>query len=349
MFMTTRGNIFLFLSISICAHLIAQNESHTSIPAHKDRCGNIDIDSRDLLDCDDCCSQLTLAKLCVRAVKARCIDVLRIKGQDISANQMNAKTICANDVQVNRSLCVANLNVPTLCTEQLTTENACIKGVLTVNQLEQCGKFRATMAFTNDTLYNLGDLINFDAIIDDPNSNVSLAPFASYTAPKSGYYAFVLYIEEYDFMPTIPRPILGTPVSLISLLVNGIPCHRIFSPFLAFHSRQDSFCSGLLLLKAGDVITMKYNIFASSDAGLVDTPGTVILEGNGTPNHTTFKIHLLSVDCSSDDICQPCQPCQVACSVNDTPCQEPCADCPCPPTCVLSTPTNSKISRLAIT
>lgn len=318
------------LLVLVCSNTFAK-ESTTPLHVHQDR--SKEVDCRDLINCDDCCSQLNLAKLCVKSLKSRCVEATRIKAQDISTDQLTADTICTNKLNVSETICARSVDSTLMCTERLTANNACIPGVLTVNQLEECGVFRATTVLSNDILYTLGDPLPLNVIVDDPNGNVSVVPFFSYIAPRSGYYAFSLHVQQHDFQPT-NGPILGIPVALPQLLVNGIPCHHIFSPFLAFHNSQSAICSGLISLQVGDLVTTRYRVFTLSDLGFIDTPGTVILDGNGTERETSFKIHLLSIDCQDEQPCPPCQPCNIPCSISDTPCEDPCASCPCPPGCV---------------
>lgn len=212
---------------------------------------------------------------------------------------------------VTKDLCadkgsVIQLDSVSACVNQLTANNACVSN-LNANVFQQCGKYRATVAYSAPTTYTLGDKLAFDVILDDPNGNVLIGlPWMSYTAPLSGYYIVTLEIDLNSFV--IPsNPILGIPVANPQVLVNGVAFREGFTSFLSFHNAQHSILSGLISLKSGDVVTSSYNALAVSDTGFTILVGSAIASGNGTEAaQSVFKIHYLSSDCSSQPLCTPC-------------------------------------------
>jgi len=119
--------------------------------------------------------------------------------------------------------------------------------------------------------------------------------------------------------------ILGTPVSNIEILVNGVLFRQSFAPFLSFHNGQNSTISGLISLTAGDLRTTRYNVLVMTDAGFIPYVGTITMLGNGSEeNASVLKIHYLSSDCTDQVECPPCMPC------TSIPCNLPCislSDC----------------------
>lgn len=228
--------------------------------------------------------------------------------ESVCAEKIKSKKICTDDVVVNHCA-----NVHSVCASDL-----CVSNVARINQI--CGLYRATAIFSMNTTYTLGSPVNFDLVLDDPNNNVTLAPF-SYTAPVDGYYIAALQVDAIDLATA--DQILGIPVSNIAILVNGIVHRQLFSPFLAFHNQQFTNLTSILSLKAGDVVTSTYNVLIFNDiTGLTTVNGTMTLEGNGSPaNQTQFKIHYLSSDCERPE-CPPCTP-----SHCDNTCYDSCKPC----------------------
>lgn len=194
------------------------------------------------------------------------------------------------------------------------------------------------MTFAANQTYTLGDIIDWNTILDDPNGNISFIPNSHYTAPYSGYYAIMLQLDQDDIQGN--DPILGTPVANLEILVNGVLFRQTFVPFLAFHNEQKATVSGLLSLTAGDQITSRYKVLVMQDGvGLADYVGTVNILGTGTEeNGSVFKIHLLSIDCPNTT---PCTPCTTGESGTNgcPPCPELCTPCQSSP-CNICTPIN---------
>src|SRR5690606_39874383 len=64
-------------------------------------------------------------------------------------------------------------------------------------------------------------------------------------------YMITLQFDSRDLIGA--ETILGTPVSNIEILVNGVLFRQSFAPFLSFHNGQNSTISGLISLTAGDL------------------------------------------------------------------------------------------------
>lgn len=295
--------------------------------------------------------------LCANSLNVRnsaCVGAL--DAQSVCTNQVsspiiNSETICTQDLNVTNRLCVSDINVQSACATNLSANDACIN-TLRVGTLEHCGLYRATVTFATNKTYTLGDVINWDTILDDPNGNIVLAPSTAYVAPRSGYYTILLQLDQDSLEGD--EPILGTPVANLEILINGNLFRQTFVPFLTFHNEQKATVSGLLSLKAGDVVTSVYRIFVMKDGvGFDDYDGTVNILGTGSEeNGSVFKIHLLSIDCDSNTPCAPCitgesgaEGCPDECPELCAPCQpavcspcvpvgpQPCQCLCCPTTC----------------
>jgi len=307
---------------------------------------------RSELDCeDDCENELKLRKLCVNKVDAKCIDVKKLNAGQVCADesvnkklcadesnlkkvctdQLNATSACIGDLKVSGLLCTNDLNLKTACANSLVAVDICATNTLRANVFEQCGRYRATATYFNDTIYTLDNIINFDDVLDDPNGNISFAPTA-YNAPKSGYYIVTLQVDANSLVPADGNPILGSPIAHVEILVNGITAREDFKPFLTFADIQRNTLTALISVKAGDKVTARYSVHAlDQSSGFINVAGTVNLVANGTDSKTLFKIHYLSTDCPPA-LCNgtPCQPCSTVCTV-------PCATGICSP-CVAPCP-----------
>lgn len=271
-------------------------------------------------DRDDHCSPLKITNLCSHRIKAKSIAAKRLCAQKIQADHLHAE-----HATVTRKLCAHDVHAPKACLGDLTVENICSNGLTKVNTFQQCGKYRATAVFSTVTTYTLGTPVNFDVELDDPNNNQTVAPF-SYTAPLSGYYIVTLQIDQRNLQTFGGDPILGTPVANIDIQVNGVTRRQAFFPYLTFHNEQFANISALVSLRAGDVVTARYTVFALNDGGFGSVAGTVDILGNGsTDNQSIFKIHYLSSDC----VDLPCGGCNFNCETKQDQCC-PKLDCnPC--------------------
>lgn len=280
---------------------------------------------------DMCCkNELNLCKLCVKSAKFECLWSDDIKSKDICTDCLKAKTLWANNQYVN-DVCVSDtlkanhiksvdINANYICSQQGTINKLCVND-LTVGSLKYCEKYLASVTFSGDTVYSLGSNVDWNLIINDPNGNVSLAPF-SYTVPVSGYYTFSYYLNSTTL--TGPSVIAGIPVGVMTAQVNGVDLRKNNEAFLSFSDLQYSVLSSLVLLSAGDVITMKYEVLVLDPvSGLMSYPGTVIIKSTGVlPVVSGFDIHYLSsVDCSPV-ICQSCPPVELECPIVDVDCHK---------------------------
>lgn len=240
--------------------------------------------------CLDCNARIEFKCLCVRDLKAHCIE----------SKKMVSKDLCADKGSVIK------LDSDMACVNHLTANDACINN-LRANSFQQCGKYRATVVYGAPAAYNLGDLLAFDTILDDPNGNVIIGlPWMSYTAPISGYYMVTVEVDMSAFS-IVGDPVLGTPVANPQVKVNGVSFREAYFSFLSFHNSQKSLLSALISLKAGDVVTSDYRALALTDAGFTLLVGTAIASGNGSEAaQSVFKIHYLSSDCSEQPMCMPC-------------------------------------------
>lgn len=337
-----------------------------------------DCDCRNQLDLDKlCCKKIKAHKIRVKELCAEEIGSDKICANSVISKDMSTDTLCANKLQLNGEFCAQSLSSPMLCAQQvsatqadlnsaciakmgadnaciqnlialnaevtnLTANQLCVPGPLSVANLLNCGKYRASATYSMLTSYSLGADIDFDVILDDPNGNMLAGP-SRYTAPVSGYYSVMLNINEQNLIPSSGfGPVLGVPAANTQLYVNGILYRETYTSFLAFFAQQKAVLSGILLLNAGDVVTMRYNILAlNSASGLVSIPGTIDSQGDGTSaNSSIFQIHMLSVNCpdlpcAPSGQCSPCSPMQcVPCQPSTMPCATciPCEPCkPCMP------------------
>ena len=273
--------------------------------------------------CDKLCIGKVLTK-CLKAkkLKAEHIESETIKTNSMCTNALSSDTICGRIINVSERICAPLFSSPAICADQLTANNGCITGTLKTNNFEQCAKYRATVVFSQNTPYILDNIVDYDLIIDDPNNNVTLSPF-TYTVPVSGYYILTTQIDQFNLQGA--NPIIGTPIANLTVDVNGNRFRDTFTPYLAFHNGQKITVTTLISLNAGDLVSVRYNVYVMDDvAGFIPYVGTVIIEGNGSEdNATMFKMHYLSSDCTD----LPCTPCQSICTPE--PCNIPCIEVDC--------------------
>lgn len=261
-----------------------------------------------------CHNELNLDVLCVKCLKAECGKIQQIMANDICvAEKLQAAQLWADKGYFN-SLCAKNANF----------ENACISN-LKANNFIPTTKYRATVNYSVNTMYTLGSFLNFDNIVDDPNTNVSLIPNTSYTAPVSGYYTMSFKVNI-DQLVSSNGPILGIPVANPEIYVNGLLVREAFSPFLSFFNTQKVLVDSLITLQAGDVVTMKYNVLAGSGAQVL---GTVNIIGQGIEDgNSLFKIILLSaLNAGQNPTCPPCPEVVIPCRPITPPPANPCDGC----------------------
>lgn len=311
-------------------------------------------------ECKECCSQLTLAKLCVNLLKAKCVEAAKIKVGCLCAEKITSSEICTSKLNVSEALNIDDLNANSICTLNLGANDACVAynlqashidalGIntndfcaqratintlcvsdLTARGFDVCQDYRAAVTSSGPFNYILGTPIQWDVLVDDPNGNVAFGPF-SYTVPVTGYYAFTFHLKSSNLSGA--NVISGIPVGLLTMLINGLPLREQQAPYLAFSNLQKANLTAIVILNAGDVLTMSYDALVLDETlGLIKYVGTVTLDG-AFPDRSGFEIHYLSsLNCEPCIPCQPvittCVPCvpqtQIECELPCTPCHTPC-------------------------
>jgi hypothetical protein len=233
--------------------------------------------------------------------------------KDGCITSLSTTHLSAESETVNQ-LCAVNANINNLCVQNLTAVNN-----------TTCVKYRAAVTLSANTAYTLGSPIDWDVVLDDPNGNVATGPF-SYTVPVSGYYASSFYIRSDSLAGA--STIVGVPIGLLTILSNTNVLRQYQSSYLSFSGIQNANLGSLLLLNAGDVLTMKYDVLALDQVtGLQPYVGTVSLQGNGSfLGESGFEIHYLSsLNCTPTGQCIPCVPVTVKCDC-DVMCMKPTQD-----------------------
>ena len=316
-------------------------KSNISIPTQPQKLeNNMSDNCMNQWDCDcDCKNQLDLDKLCVKKLKACWAKIKELEVGKFCAEELSSPKLCV-DIAVARDAefqteCVQSLNATNICSQNitatkvgisnLTANEVCVPGTLRAANLVNCGKYRASITYSAPITYTLGNNLVFDTILDDPNGNINLA-VSSYTAPLTGYYVLTFKVNQQNLVP-FSGTILGVPVANPEVYVNGNLARELYAPYLSFFNQQKTIVAGMVLLNAGDVITMKYNVLTmDQSSGVVQIPGTIDIQGNSTDfNSSIFMIHLLSVTCTEIPCAPsiPCVPCQPMTCVPCTPCK-PC-------------------------
>jgi len=272
----------------------------------------------------DCTNELNLRKLCVNRLQAHCVQLQELVGKKINADEIRTKKICVEDslsvseisateIQ-SQNACVTNFKATAACVGALVAHNACVAGSLVAADLKPCAKYAAALGFRQGTTYQLGTLINWDLIVDDPNGDVSLTPFSSYKAPETGYYIVSMQIDQLGLQGA--NAIVGAPITNIVLQVNGVPNIQAYVPYLSFHDAQNGNVSSLVLLQKGDILTTKYNVFVLTDsAGFTPYNGTVAIKTS-----SFFRIHLLSITCPNEKPCGSCEVSPSGCQASPSGC-----------------------------
>lgn len=321
---------------------------------------------------EDSCDKVKVGNLDAKKVKAKCVDTKKLEAfcaeidnlhaQDLTvtrnailatlctssfcansiiATSLDADAICANHINSGDGR-FSYLTTLTACVGDLAVNDLCISGTLRTANLLNCGKYRATVTYSTNTTYTLGDLIDFDTVLDDPNGDVTVAGSTQYHVPVSGYYIITFQLDQIN-LQTSDGPILGVPVAFPQVLINGIQRRALLAPFLSFFNEQAATLTFLASLKAGDVVEMKYEVLAiNQSVGQISLSGTVDIIGNGTEDiASVFKISLLNVDCidlpCAPISCAPIQPCTPRQCIPSCVTPAPCGPCEsCVPCCQVS-------------
>lgn len=287
-----------------------------------------------------CCrNELNLEKLCAHKINADSINVTDLTATNFTGGStcfplLSSPAVCTasvtsatadigvgnfNNITVG-SECATNIMATTISANYLTTNNACISGTLQAANLLNCGVYRANVVYSAPITYTLGSLVNFNSILDDPNSNITSFP-TTYTVPIAGYY-FAQFKFNISSIIT-SDPILGIPVANPQLFVNGVLHNELYSSFLSFFPQQKVILNVLLPLDLGDKITMSFNILTLDPTnGVVNVVGTASVFGDGSNVDTSsFTVDLVSVSCSVQaPPCAPVVPCSPVAPKICTPC-----------------------------
>ena len=252
-------------------------------------------------NCMDCKNELNLCKLCVKKASIKWVisDCISTDSACVSVN-LDAKKLNAESINTNF-----------LCAQSGTINNLCATN-LTVSNLNYCVKYRASVTLSAPLAYTLGTNIEWDKVVDDPNGNVSFGPF-KYVVPVAGYYTLDYHLN--NTLISGATLIGGTPVGLLTILVNGAPYVTDQVVYLSFSGNQTSNMGGVLVLNAGDVVQMNYQIIVlDASVGLIPYVGTTSLQGNGAlAGQSYFTIHYRSSLNCSTIACSPCPSVSVVC------------------------------------
>ena len=298
---------------------------------HRDREYNCDYNRGCERDCD--CDIKCYKKLKACEFWAEKADIEKLCAEKLDAKEaclgscvsdsLDAQNICVNQLGASNA-CIQDLNAARGSVQSLTVNDLCVANSLRANNFLNCGKYRAAATYSANVVYNLGSDINFDTVLDDPNSNLQVAP-TRYTVPVSGYY---MASFKYDVSNLISAsgPLLGSPIGNPQILVNGVVINDMYTAWLTFANRQKLILSTLMRLKPGDIITLRYNILALDSTGAINVAGTVDVAGTGLQDgNSNFQISFLNADCT-DMPCEPSLPCQPCTPRKCSPC-EPCEPC----------------------
>jgi hypothetical protein len=297
-------------------------------------------------------------------IETECIDADHVRAYDVSADlaylaalctqticanqfvssSVDAQTVTTNNLSAAGNTCLTNLSASNACFTNLTANSVCITGTLFADNIVNCEKVRAYVSLSAPTTYTLGNPIPFDVIQDDPNGNISFSP-TRYTAPVSGYYIVSAHTDLSNLQNS--TPILGSPIAILQIQVNGVDAKEVFHPFLAFLNDQKAFISSIIRLNAGDVVTSTLDVAViDQTTGFTLLTGTVDLDASSispSDKNSFFAIHLLSENCPGITPCTPCDltPCTPSTPLTCGPCTSlpscppcnpcvPCNPCQCP-------------------
>lgn len=220
---------------------------------------------------DHCSAHLEKAKIV-------CSDVCWQKAKSVSSESIGVNDLCAVNANIN-TLCVTNLTAPNFTT---------------------CNTSRAYLGFSAPFAYTLGNVINFNVVLDDPSSISSMVPNTHFTAPSAGYWDVSAFINASNLQGA--AIIVGNPVASLSLQVNGVSRASIYTPFLSFSPAFTDSIAANLYLNAGDVVTAVLNVLVQSGAGVAPYVGTMTLSGGPLPatvDPSTLSMVLVSNLCTA--------------------------------------------------
>jgi hypothetical protein len=301
-----------------------------------------------------CAVDVSLTNVCIDKTIINDAQIRRLNNETLCTNQLSANNVCANTLTAN-TLCTPALQADDLCvTNGISTDNLCANqaqidelwidyiaaSTLAVNgAVEHCTPYKAHLSISTTTNYILGNEIDWDTIVDDPNGDVLAGP-TRYVVPKTGYYVMTLGVGAKSLFSNGGGVIAGIPVTRPEIVVNGIRTIKAMEAFLSFGDGfQNNVVTGVFRLNSGDEVTCRYRIFyIDASVGITPYNGIVELEAIGAQgqqfSETYFTIHYLSSDCPVDQepnpvSCSPCLP--VTCPPCNTVCPPVNITCPvCP-------------------
>ncbi|MFA6066718.1 MAG: hypothetical protein WC707_06070 [Candidatus Babeliaceae bacterium] len=307
----------------------------------------------------NCCGSLHITKACIKKLKSHKISAEKLRAvygcanqfnvDDLSAqslrvdnacaNHLNAGNICANAIH-GTEVCATEVNAPKICSDNAQLHNVCAQNIVTqdlcVNgTFKTCSKYGARVLLSSDVTYTLGDVIPYDLVVSDPSGSFFFGP-SRFVAPVTGTYILTTEVDQIGL--SSPVTILGAPLTELQVQVNGINRVNMDSQLLTFASIHEGLLTSLIFLNAGDVLTIRKNIFIVDQVlGFTPIVGTVTLKGSAVASDkTNFYIEFLGAPCETTVPCScPVEPCAPCLPCNVVPCEPagPCnfAPCPCPP------------------
>lgn len=281
---------------------------------------------------DECATKVHFWDLFAKCIKTRNLNVENVgcfsavDTVSLCSDSLQADRACLNHLSVNGATRYSSVDALSGCFDTLNANNLCVSNITIGNSLINCVKYSATSVVSTDYTYTFGSDINFDLIVEDPDNDLTTGP-TTYTVPLTGYYFVSLQVASTNLQTS--GAILGTPIAVLSIHVNGLERRETYSPFLAFSSTQKSELGSLMRFSAGDVVSLQFDVQVVDPVlGLITLTGTTDILGDGTENGSTFSIMYLGSTCHTNP-CTPCVPTPpTPCTINCPTCV-PCASCPC--------------------
>lgn len=329
--------VFLFSAFSAPFYAEEMRDDKSITPAHS---------LADSKQCNICCgNSLTLSSLCADKARITCIDSVKINTDTVCATEVDTDRLCTDQMSVS-NLCVTNGSIKNalveqvttntfcsqvayagdLCTDNLTATDVCITGTLL-----NCGALTAMARAANNTIYTLGTTVPFTIIDRDPSNSFNEVT-SRYIAKVSGSYLVTTQIVQNNL--TGGGIIIGTPIALLEVYVNGFLRRQDFAPYLSFNNSQTSLLTSLMPLSAGDEMEIRYSVLiVDPSLGVVPYVGTVtlltapiIFQGLSTFVYVEYLSSYCDEIQCPNPACIDCSPVTVNCT--------PCSPANCTPCCM---------------